>query len=206
MKHRTNAFLRGDVNKQPGTRLVLTTLTVLVATIWFCYSQKAYGATPAEIQQWLQAHNHYRNLHGVPSVTWSATVALSAQAWANTCPSNHSSSGYGENIVFATYIMTIPNVVKLWYDEEPLYDYNNPGFSPATGHFTQVVWKSTKEIGCGYRGGCGGSWPNVWVCQYDPAGNYTGSFADNVFPKSSPPPPPGKVNIVPIITSILLGE
>ncbi len=105
-------------------------------------------------------------------------------------------------------IVTIPNVVKAWYDEEPLYDYNNPGFSSDTGHFTQVVWKSTKEIGCGYRTGCGGSWPNVWVCQYNPAGNVIGNFADNVFPKSfSPRPPrPGVVNIVPMISPLLLDE
>jgi len=142
----------------------------------------ASAATTAEIEQWLQAHNNYRSLHGVPNVTWSVTVATSAQTWANTCPSGHSSSGYGENMAFASNVLSISDVVAMWYNEEPLYDYNNPGWNPATGHFTQVVWKNTTEIGCGYVTGCGTGWPNVWVCQYNPPGNVIGQFAANVFP------------------------
>lgn len=143
------------------------------------------AATPVEIQQWLQAHNTYRSLHGVSPVTWSDTVAASAQAWADTCPSGHSGSGYGENIAWATGNISESAVVKLWYDEEPLYDYNNPGFSSNTGHFTQVVWKGTTEIGCGFKSGCTTGWANVWVCQYNPPGNYIGQFTANVFPPNS---------------------
>lgn len=160
-------------------------ITLLTTMLVFFWSTSTMAATPAEIQEWLQAHNNYRTLHGVPPVTWSDTVAASAQAYADTCPSGHSGSVYGENLAWASYTMGESGVVQLWYDEEPLYDYNNPGFSYDTGHFTQVVWKGTSEIGCGFASGCGGGWPNVWVCQYNPPGNYIGQFAENVFPPGS---------------------
>ncbi|MCP3907230.1 MAG: secretion protein [Oceanicoccus sp.] len=146
------------------------------------------AATSQEIQKWLQAHNEYRVLHRAATVSWSNTVAASAQGYANTCPSGHSSSGYGENLAWASYSMDESQVVKMWYDEEPLYDYTNPGFSSGTGHFTQVVWKSTTEIGCALSTGCDANWPymaNAWVCQYNPPGNYTGRFAENVSPPNT---------------------
>ncbi len=147
-------------------------------------------ATPAEITQWLNAHNTYRALHGVPPVTWSTTVAATAQAWADGCTYVHSGTpGVGENIAAASYILTPQAVVDMWYGEEPLYNYSDPGYyeNPGTGHFTQVVWKNTTQIGCGYVTGCAGSWPNIWVCQYSPPGNYLNQFALNVFPPGSLP-------------------
>ena len=163
-------------------KFILMAMVMVSTTTLFCYfGEKASCATPAEIAQWLQAHNNYRALHGVPPVTWSATVATSAQNWANTCPSGHSSSGYGENMAYASYAQTPQGVVDRWYSEEPLYDYSNPGYyqNPGTGHFTQVVWKNTTQIGCGCKNGCTG-WYSVCVCQYNPPGNVIGQFAANV--------------------------
>ena len=37
------------------------------------------------------------------------------------------------------------------------------------GHFTQLVWKGSTQIGCGVAS-CGGQ--NFWVCRYSPPGNF----------------------------------
>lgn len=70
-------------------------------------------------------------------------------------------------------------VVDNWYSEERNYDYNNPGFRSNTGHFTQLVWKSTTHVGVGRA--VNGSTTFV-VANYTPAGNVTnaGQFEQNV--------------------------
>jgi hypothetical protein len=69
----------------------------------------------------------------------------------------------------------------MWYDEVGSFDFDEGGFSKKTGHFTQVVWRGTKQIGCGVSQ-CNGM--DVWVCQYDPPGNVRGQYRDNVLPRS----------------------
>jgi glioma pathogenesis-related protein 2 len=49
------------------------------------------------------------------------------------------------------------------------------------GHFTQVVWKGSREIGVGRSFAEGGLRVFV-VCNYYPAGNVIGRFKDNVLP------------------------
>ncbi len=157
-------------------------IALLIAVLVLAGGRSVMAASPAEIEEWLQAHNNYRTLHGVPSVTWSNSIAVSAQNYADTCPSGHSGSGYGENMAFASYNPGVGTIVQWWYDEEPLYDYNNPGYSSETGHFTQVVWNGTTEIGCGFVSNCPGDYDTIWVCQYAPAGNILNQFLENVFP------------------------
>ena len=100
----------------------------------------------------------------------------------------HSSSderkGAGENL--AMYGSTDPEDKKLsttslatdmWYAEVKDYDFDNPGFSMNTGHFTQVVWKDTKKVGFGYAG-------KYVVGRYEPTGNMMGDFQIMVLPTS----------------------
>jgi hypothetical protein len=69
----------------------------------------------------------------------------------------------------------------MWYDEIKDYDFNGGGFSMTTGHFTQVVWKQTKQIGCA-KVTCKGM--DIYVCNYDPPGNVERGYKQNVLPKS----------------------
>jgi hypothetical protein len=66
---------------------------------------------------------------------------------------------------------------EMWYDEVQQYDFNNPGFSMATGHFTQLVWKASTRLGIGYASEGGYT---VVVGLYNPAGNVKGQFPQNV--------------------------
>lgn len=126
----------------------------------------------------LSAHNSLRAKHGVPALSWSGQLAGVAQAYANQCVFEHNNTSYGENLAQATD----PNVgamVNDWYSEISAYDFAS-GTGNGTGHFTQVIWKSTTQVGCGMAMCSGGA---ILVCNYSPAGNVDGQFVDNVPPR-----------------------
>lgn len=130
----------------------------------------------ADMRALLDAHNAYRARHCVPPLAWSQQIAASAQAWADRCVFNHDpNSELGENLAWGTALSGRESV-SLWYEEISLYNYAAPGFGPA-GHFTQVVWRDSRQIGCGVAR-CGGD--VYWVCRYSPPGNVEGEFRANV--------------------------
>lgn len=49
-----------------------------------------------------------------------------------------------------------------------------------TGHFTQVVWKGSKELGIAKANSASGKC--YIVANYNPAGNMLGAFQQNVLP------------------------
>ena len=66
------------------------------------------------------------------------------------------------------------------YDEVAMYSFKNPESTYEAGHFTQVVWKGSNQLGCGID--IDSDYEVYIVCNYYPQGNYMGSFAKNVFP------------------------
>lgn len=116
----------------------------------------------------------------LPLMTWSATVAATAQAWANGCRFMHNpNSPYGENIFATSGTATPAAVVADWVSEKANYNYGANTCSGTCGHYTQVVWRSSVRLGCGVKNCTTGSpfgsgaW-QFWVCSYDPPGNFTG--------------------------------
>jgi pathogenesis-related protein 1 len=166
-----------------------------------CLGASAVWADDPKV--WVNAHNAYRSKHCVPLLTWSAQLAASAQEWANGCkpdPKNPARFAHsdvpGENLFSGTAGSYSPELAtSVWYGEIKDYNFAAPGFANNTGHFTQVVWRDSKQVGCG-KAQCGDK--DYWVCRYSPPGNVQGQFPANVQPasceyriESVPKPPPG---------------
>lgn len=144
--------------------------------------------------------NESRKAHCVSPMSWDSKLAQSAQIWANhqkkynECAMKHSGTpGVGENVFWMNTEGQIPSTkflgeqaVKSWVGEESSYNYNRPGFSEKTGHFTQVVWKDSDKVGCAVSQ-CGNDDSNASfvVCQYLPPGNVMGEFKQNVLNSST---------------------
>ena len=117
---------------------------------------------------WVTEHNKSRSEVGAPSVTWDDALALGAAEWANKCQLVHSSTG--ENIAMAgpASSFTDRDMINLWQSEKQYY---RPGDSPSlvapvTGHYTQMINRNVKKIGCACSTNC----PNnmkTCVCRYD---------------------------------------
>ncbi len=141
--------------------------------------------TPSEAQALVDAHNRVRAKHCAGPLAWSPKLAQVAQQWANSlrdqgCAFAHSKGSYGENLAAgSTGLLDPGSVVSMWYDEVAQYKFPNGGFSMKTGHFTQVVWRATTHVGCGHSQ-CKGM--DIWVCEYDPPGNWEGQYRENVLP------------------------
>lgn len=144
----------------------------------------------AERQEFVRYHNQVRAEVGVGKVGWSEEIAKVAQEWADhlaaTGKFEHrggaTATKYGENIAQGYgNNFSAKSGMEGWYSEKTDYTPGTPinAADPhffKIGHYTQMVWRDTKNIGAGvakiqtgpFKGGF------VVVCNYDPAGNMTG--------------------------------
>jgi len=154
------------------------------------YQKQSETISGNEFQQSaLDAHNKYRRKHHVGNLVLSKDLCNIAQKYAETMARTgnfaHSRGKYngknmGENL-FACYGIKITGKMMTddWYNEVSQYNFNNPGFVSGTGHFTQVVWKGSREVGFGFAQARDGYY--YGVANYYPAGNYLNEFEENVF-------------------------
>lgn len=140
--------------------------------------KQAAAAAPASLsREMLAAHNAVRARVKVAAMTWSERLAAVAKNWADTLLARNEfvhrpNSKYGENLFDVTGGSVTPRqVVDEWAAEARHYDYGSNKCSGVCGHYTQIVWGDTKEIGCAVARGGG---REVWVCEYDPPGNWVG--------------------------------
>ena len=163
--------------------------SISVATFLACGSAllPAQGGdrTPAStlgvstIKEMLHSHNEVRRQRQISPLRWSTRLEAAAQDWAEHLSSigalqHDRSRRVGQNLFVSYGQQMRPSfVVGKWAGESK--DYDERRFKCARGevcgHFTQIIWRATKEVGCGVAGGDNGQF---WVCYYSPPGNFIG--------------------------------
>ncbi|MBS0504548.1 MAG: SCP-like extracellular [Proteobacteria bacterium] len=142
-------------------------------------------------QRLLAAHNRERAAIGVPALSWDDDLAADAQGWADALAETNSFEHSradptdpetpGENLWAGTRGAFSPEeMVGYWIAEKRDY---KPGPIPAVsrsgdfenvGHYTQVIWRETRKIGCAVARGVR---EDILVCRYAQGGNVVGEHA-----------------------------
>jgi hypothetical protein len=166
----------------------------------------SYTTDSTLIDSTLNSTNHFRGQHNATVLTWNTSLADAASSWASNCQWKHSGGPTGENLALGYPDMT--SAIDAWGIERDLYDFNAPtGFSKATGHFTQLVWKDTASVGCAAVDCTGKNSLKgfVVVCEYWPPGNMVGQenafFRANVQEQVHVESPQSSVLILPTTTT-----
>ncbi|HXS07046.1 MAG TPA: CAP domain-containing protein [Rhizomicrobium sp.] len=137
-------------------------------------------------QRLLIAHNLERATLGLEPLSWNPALARTAQQWADYLaatgrfehsPENHNLPE-GENLWAGTKGYFGPEaMVGAWVREKKFFrpgvfpDNSSTGRVADVGHYTQLVWRATTQVGCAEAASAG---EDILVCHYAEAGNYRG--------------------------------
>lgn len=138
-------------------------------------------------QRVLAAHNRERTASGVGPLKWNNELALGARNWANHLarrrlfehsPDAPGSLPVGENLWGGTSGAFQPEaMVELWAAEKKHFKRgtfpanSRTGRVQDVGHYTQLIWRTTLEVGCARASG---ATEDILVCRYSSAGNVVG--------------------------------
>ncbi|XP_028296100.1 cysteine-rich venom protein latisemin-like [Gouania willdenowi] len=106
-------------------------------------------------------------------MSWNREASANAQRWANKCTMKHSppslSSGCGENIYMSSKKDTWSEAIQSWYDEVKNWRYGVGSVNGGeVGHFTQIVWYKSNQIGCAMAHCPNAGYKYFYVCHYCP--------------------------------------
>ncbi|XP_006822052.1 Golgi-associated plant pathogenesis-related protein 1-like [Saccoglossus kowalevskii] len=140
----------------------------------------------------LKTQNAYRELHGAPPLRFSNKLDEHAQEWANHIAEmgmakQRKEIPYGENVAWmwsesGQDEFTGKAAVDKFYSDVTKYDFQKGASidGQSAKNFTQLVWKSSTEVGIGYAINPKDPKDMYAVFNYYPAGNIPGDFKANV--------------------------
>ncbi|PSS36201.1 Pathogenesis-related protein like [Actinidia chinensis var. chinensis] len=150
---------------------------LLISTVDALVKQNPYTNY---VSQFLAPQNAARSVRRVPPLVWDEKLARYAKWYANQrrwdCDLRHSNGPYGENIFWGSGEDWTPaQAAAAWVGEQRWYNSwsNSCADGQECGHYTQIVWRTTRRIGCA-RVVCFGGKGVFMTCNYDPPGNYIG--------------------------------
>ena len=144
---------------------------------------------PAEtlVREAVTTHNKFRRWHNAEPLKWSDELGKGAQEIADALAErkvlalSDLNELPGESIsqLWHHYSNAGEKATENWYEEVKNYNFEAPRITDKTRHFTQMVWKATKEVGVGISKSLGGEYTFV-VALYKPAGNNVATISNNV--------------------------
>ncbi|KAK4337563.1 hypothetical protein RND71_042050 [Anisodus tanguticus] len=138
------------------------------------YTNYMKKATNNNIQQFLAPQNAARSMLRLKPLVWDNKLENYAKWYANQrrydCELRHSNGPYGENIFWGSGNGWSPaQAVSAWVGERHSYNYgyNSCNGEQECGHYTQIVWRETRRIGCA-QVTCYNGLGVFMTCNYDP--------------------------------------
>jgi len=133
----------------------------------------------------LAAHNNERNRVGTPPLQWDDELAAAAADYARVladgAPFQHSPRTgrfkQRENLSRGLPGADPLLMVSYWTVERRNFvpgtfpNVSRTGYWKDVAHYTQMIWKTTTHVGCGWASGRTGEF---MVCRYSPPGNADG--------------------------------
>ena len=164
---------------QAQSTRIITTVTIAGPTT---PPSAQYTDPPILKEAVLNSTNTFRYQHDAVALVWNDTLAKFADKAADPCKFAHTIGPYGENL--AQGYANVTAAIDAWGYERDLYDFDKGDFATEWGHFTQLVWQNTTNVGCGVKD-CGKTAGWILFCEYSPRGNILRQFQDNVKKQSN---------------------
>jgi pathogenesis-related protein 1 len=128
----------------------------------------------------------------LPMMQWDPDLAAHALAYTQMCKDtdapaglvDHSTTGYrsgaagyayiGENVFGSGGTATAQQAVSTWAGEKANFTYPS-GCSGTCGHYTQIVWRTSVNLGCANVTCSGLTYGGTILCMYGEGGNSGGA-------------------------------
>jgi uncharacterized protein YkwD len=151
----------------------------IVSLSWGVYGQKLLSLSEKDRNSFIAEHQKWRAEVNSEPLKWNTDIQKKAEDYALKLAKlgrlKHSESGLGENLYwFSGQTFEPADATDAWGSEKSMYQ---PGTKISTsnyqdfGHYTQMIWHKTTEVGCGVAQSPHGTFV---VCQYNPPGNFIG--------------------------------